>query len=515
MEFTNKQKRIIILGIVGILLLLILFLIVSILIVNRNKHINRGIDISTGYSSIREIIEHYNSKYIKEYYDESEEYPTEVEVEFKYKLYENNESNEKYFNNIINDIAKFINYTNFKIEDEKNDITIEVICEDRKIKSIVINGIEDYFIHMNSQMELAQYKEISRVNLNSSSDILNVLISNSWDSNINFGSRDAIFKNYFIFFDEGIEYRKIGSTMYNIVFTKNYNGYVIENLTPESSVNSVKAILGQPSFEDEKLGVVGYKGNEFYAFFNGEEISIYKCINYNYEDFWDLVNKFIDEDSEMTFKEFMNELTYIWKDYSEYDYSEDHMFISYPNRGVDVKLNYNDISGIIIYNNISENLTRVKRYLDHSEFISNLKLDNVFEAEKRRLNEKIKWQEECKEYEKYMEENLSKEELENIGKTELCNYYMDLDNNGNTISVYFLPKDKNYSRRELNESVYKYMWINQSKFLYSVHGKGIYLFDILTGEKRVVAEGNDNFDIKSYEQNILTYDNMRMSVELY
>ena len=514
MEFTDRQKRTIILGVIGILILIALFLIISIALINKNIHTNSNVDISTGYSSIKEIIEHHKSTYLNDYYNGSNEYPTEIEVEFKYNLYDNNESNEKYFNGVITDIAKFLNYTSFEINDEKNDINIKVECKNRKIEKIIINDIEDYFIHMNSQLELAQYKEIKKVSLNSTSDILNSLISNSWESNIDFGSRDAIYKNYYIFFEEGIEYKKIGSSVYNIVFTKNYNGSVIENLNPTDSINSVKATLGEPSFEDTELGVVGYKGNDFYAFFNGKEISIYKSTNYDYREFWKLVDSFLKEDSPITFNEFMNELTYIWKDYSEYNYSSDYMFISYPNKGIDVKLNYNNVSGIIIYNNISEDMSKVKRYLEHSEFISNLKLDNVFEAEKRRISEDLELKDKCEEYQKYIKENFSEEDLEMIGQNNECDYYFDLDNNGNTISVYFVPKNEEFCRRELNESVYRYMWIDNSQFLYSIYGKGIYVYNILTGEKRLLVEGNDEFYIKSYEQDVLTYDNMRLTVEL-
>ena len=47
------------------------------------------------------------------------------------------------------------------------------------------------------------------------------------------------------------------------------------------------------------------------------------------------------------------------------------------------------------------------------------------------------------------------------------------------------------------------------------YGKGIYIYNLYTGEKSTIIEGTDNFYIKSYEGNILTYDNMRLTVELY
>lgn len=515
MEFTDKQKRAIIITVAAILLILILFLVAIIATISRDIHTNNNIDVSTGFSSIKEIIEYHESKYIKDSYDKGENFSTTIEVEFKYKLYDGDESNERFFNSVINDIAKFINYTNFEILDKKNDIKIQVVCSNRKIQTIIINDIEDYFIHMNSQLELSKYEEIKTVSLNASSPVLQNLISNSWQSYIDFGSRDEVFKNYFIFFDEGIEYKKIGSTVYNIVFTSNYGDYVVDYITPNASIASIKATLGEPQFEDEELGVIGYKGNEFYAFFNGEEISIYKNITTDYTEFWRLVDRFIDEDSGLEFKEFMNELTYIWKDYSEYNYNEDYMFISYPNKGIDVKLNYEGVSGIIVYNNISENLNRVKRYLEHSEFISNLKLDDVFEAEKRRLIEKANLKEKCDEYKEFIKEKYSEEDLEMIGESLECDYYFEFDDDGYTISAYFIPTNKGYCRRELNESIYRYMWLDSHRILYSIYGKGIYVYDVFTGEKRTIIEDTEEFYLKSYEGNVLSYDNMKMTVELY
>ena len=121
----------------------------------------------------------------------------------------------------------------------------------------------------------------------------------------------------------------------------------------------------------------------------------------------------------------MNELTYLWKDYSEYTYSSEYMFIAYPNRGVEVKLNYDNESGIILYNNVSENLDKTKKYLKNTEFLSKLQLDSVFEAEKRRLKKENQFEQECKNFEQ-----------EEISKSMLFYYCLDKDSNNNTIKVY-------------------------------------------------------------------------------
>lgn len=58
-----------------------------------------------------------------------------------------------------------------------------------------------------------------------------------------------------------------------IVFTKNFKGKVIEDITVGTPISEVKEILGKPSFEEE--GIVGYRTGEYYAFFYENEIVVY------------------------------------------------------------------------------------------------------------------------------------------------------------------------------------------------------------------------------------------------
>mgnify|MGYP003298492579 CR=1 FL=1 len=50
---------------------------------------------------------------------------------------------------------------------------------------------------------------------------LNKCIQSNWSYNSEFGTRESIFQNYYIFFDEGIEVRYIGKEIYNIIFKIN------------------------------------------------------------------------------------------------------------------------------------------------------------------------------------------------------------------------------------------------------------------------------------------------------
>lgn len=508
MEFDKNQKRMILFTILAILALIIIFLVIAISSVKKENI--KNIDVSTGYSSIKEVVEVNGCKYINDTYTAKREFPTEIELSFKYDLYVDEKSNEEYYTKLINDVLKFLRFTSVKMIDEEKNIIIEVTCDNGEIEKTVINDIEDYFIYTDSKISISKYKEIKTTSLYPTAEVLNSLVNNYWSSDIDCGTRESIFKNYFIFFDEGIKYRKIGSKIYNIIFTSNYNGEVIEGISPSDSLISIKSKLGEPTFEDKELGIIGYKGNSFYTFFNGKEISIYKRTANDYSDFWNLVNKFVDETSNMSFKEFMNELTDIWNDYSEYIYDSNYMYISYPNRGIDIKLNYDNESGIIVYNNISENLNRVQRYLENTEFISKLQIDSVFEAEKRRIQSVNSLKDMCNDF-----YNTLKEENNDLStKTSfLFDYYMELDKNGNVITTYFISKDEQYANRELNEPVETFIWINDSEFVFGEPNRGIYLYNVINGIKSTLIEGNKNFYIKKYEGNIIYFD--KDQIELF
>ena len=502
-ELNAQQLKAIIFTAIAILAIILIFIIGVVLVVISQEETNNNINISTGFQTIEQIVKHYDCEYIDESYVYNREYPTEVNLGFKYNLYEDYESNEKFFNDIIKDVAKFLNYTNFKMIDTTKDITIEVICSNGIIQTIAINGKVDYFIYMDSQLSLTKYKEIESTNLIPEAPYLIELINNDWASDTNFGTRESIFKSYNICFDEGIEYRKIGSKIYNVIYTKKYNGPVVNGLTVGIDLEDVEDILGKAPFKDEKLNVLGYKGENLYAFFTEDEISIYRYIEYDNEEFFALCDSFLNDD--LDFKKFMNELTYLWKDYSEYTYDSDYMFISYPNRGVDVKLNHKEISGIVIYNNFSEKLNTIKKYLSHTEFVSRLQIDNVFEAEKRRIENEKATETACVEFKKSLEEELEEEEILTNKTSYLYDYYIMSDEYGNTITTYFISKDGNNVNRELNEPIDTYIWINDYYLVYSIQGEGIYGYNVIDGIKTIITENAESFKIHSYEDGFLKF----------
>ncbi len=491
------------------ILTFILLILMAILNNVQNQNQEKEEAIATGnFNSIEEVLEYYGCRLIRTKNSTEENFTTDINVNLKMDLYDNEKSNEEFYNSVINAVAKFLNYTSFRmIDDAKTEkIEIRVIGDGTKIQKILINGVEDYFIYRNSQISLSQYKEIKMTEIAIQAKELVNCIQNNWTTDTNFGTRETIFQNYYIYFDEGIETRKISGKIYNIIFTKNYVKPVVNGFTVGEKHDIIIRELGTPTFQNEDKTIIGYKSKDIYVFFGENEISIYRNTKETgFDEFFALTDKFLKD--EYTLLEYMNELTYLWPDYDEYTYDSETVFLSYPNKGIDIKMNYDNTNGIVIYNNIGVNQTKINPYFQYTEFIAMLQIDNVYKAEVKRATQRAQFAENCKQYkEKY-------EEKENKNRGKIYDYYMKMSKDNNIICTYFISQNPQYPNCELSENIKSYIWLNEYCFVYSITKKGIYYYDLRTQSKGVIVTGEDDFIIKSYENNILTYDNKQLEVK--
>lgn len=498
---SNKEKykkRLIILPII------IFILVITSLILGKIYDNTKIKELSyDNLTTIKEVIEYYESKYISEEKSKEKGYYLDVYLKFKVLPYnENDESNEQYYTKLLNDCAKVENYRSFRLLDKENNLTVEVICDGNKIVSIIINGIEDYFIYMDSQISMKKFREIPITEFSIQSEILQNCINNNWNpDNIYFGERDSIFEEYYIFFDEGIKTRTINKKIYNIVFDKKCRQDIVNNIFPGMDFSNIKAKLGEPTFSDENLNIIGYKGKDIYVFFSENEISIYRVSQYDTNDFFDLADRYISE--ELDFLEFMNQLTYLWPDYSDYKYDSKSVFISYPLKGIEIKINYDKLNGIFIFNNIKSPLNKVERYLENTDFVARLQLDLVFEAEKRRVENNKNLLKLCEEY----KNNLNEETQNIIGNSLNYEIYPELDDYGLIYTIKFISKFGEQPNRELSDSISSYLWINNNTFIYSKQKKGIYSYNLENGIVTRILSGTDDYKLKGYKDGILKYDN--------
>lgn len=509
-KYLNQKKlhtkKIIMIVIAVLTLFLLFFLVILNSLKAKNDEKQQAIFSGT-FTSIQHLLEHYGCKYKGMKDSVIDGFEVDIYAIFKYDLYNDDESNEDFYNKLINELAKFQNYISFRIIDEsrEEEIEIRVVCDGTKIKTIYINGIEDYFIYMDSRINLSKYKAIKEINILAQSEELVNCIQNGWSSNTQFGTRESIFQNYYIYFDEGIKTRTIDGKIYNIIFTKNYVNSVVNGFTVGTENDIIISKLGTPAFKNADESIIGYKSSDMYVFFEKDQISIYRNgQDDGYDEFFELVDKFLDDD--YTLLEFMNELTYLWPDYEEYTYDENTVFLSYTNKGIDIKINYDETDGIILYNNIGINKDTINKYLEHTEFVAQLQVDNIYNTEVRRVDKEKKLNAKCDEY----EEKYETEDDRNKGK--IYKYYAELDSNENIQSIYFVSQNPQFVNSELIEGIGTYAWINEYCFAYSKTGKGIYYYDLKNQIKGTIVTGDEQYDIESYENGILKYDEKQINV---
>ena len=499
----NYKKIVIVLFVVIFILLL-----VSVGLSTLQKDIESGELDYNNLTTIKEVIEYYKSKYISERDSKTEGYFFDVFLEFRVKPYnEDDTSNEEYYMKLIEDAAKVMYYYSFQLIDEKNDVVVKVKCSGNRIEKILINDIEDYFIFMDSQISMKTYIELPITDFSINSPVLQSCVDNGWSGNINFGTRESIFENYFLYVDEGLEVRTIQNKIYNIIFTKKYADKVINNLGVGNSLKDVEDILGDATFKDEKLDVIGYKGEKFYAFFTPSEISIYRVYEGDANDFFKLADDLINEKTDLL--TFMNDLTYMWPDYSEYNYSANSFFVAYPLKGIEISLKSSDISGILVYNSIKSTMSKIQPYLEDTNFVARLQIDSVYEAEKRRFSNELKQEELIKEF----EESLSEEEKSIIGKSFGYKCYPVKDEYNSIYGIKFIGTSVDRPNREINDAITSYLWLTSDIFLYSKQGVGIFAYNLTDGKVQRVIDGNEAYVLKGYNDGILRYDNKEVPVQ--
>lgn len=505
MEMQKKKKMII--ASILIILLILVFMLFAIIFITNNSNNNQNENIELKYenlNTIKEVVLYYKCIYISEVISSDSNYNIDVNLEFCKPLYESDDiSNESFYNSIIKDIARVSKYKNFRLLDSKNDIKIEVECRNYKVYNVIINGISDYFIYMDSQLSLKKYKEIPITEFSVESQVLSDAISANWSKDVLFGTRDSIYNQYNIYFEEGIKVRIVDSKIYNIIFTEKYLGTIVNGINLQTSQSNIKYIFGNPTFEDKKLQIIGYKGKDFYIFFKEGEISVYKNQRGETEEFLRLTENFLND--KIDFLEMMNELTYIWKDYSKYEYSAEKVYISYPNKGVEIKINYDNTTGIIIYNNFNAELSNINKFLENTEFMGYLQLDGVFEAEKRRIEDDIEQKELIN---NYKEENISNGYVSSI-----YDIYPTIEEEKYITKLKFISKSNDRPNRELNDTINTFLWGNDVTLIFSKMYKGIYVYDLNSGIVKEILTGTSEYELKSYENGILKFDNTELQIQ--
>ena len=80
--------------------------------------------------------------------------------------------------------------------------------------------------------------------------------------------------------------------------------------------------------------------------------------------------------------------------------------------------------------------------------------------------------------------------------------------------IHFVSKNRDYPNSELikHKKIYRYGWINNEQFIYSVKNQGIYMYNPKKRTIRTLAEGDGEFYIKGIENNKLIYDDKKLDL---
>lgn len=381
-----KKKSIIVISIIIIFLLAIA---ISIKSIKQEKTKN----------TLKKIAEYYECEFVKEKNANEKGYskkifwiydvpPVDADDGIQYK---------EQYETVLKAIAAQIK-DNFILIDNKHSIEIRVKYnpENNKI-SYLINNDNNFFQNEANKQIAKLQKEKPTTTINIISTELQHTIENEWSrkkTEKDYGNKIK-YENSYDVYSSGIKVKTINSKIYNLIFLKEHQGNVFENITTGMDNASIRNILGQPTYENTEANLlIGYKTKDFYVFFSNGQISIYPVENFDENknnQFAEIVSEYINNTN--IYKETLQKVTQLYPDYSEYIQNEDSIDLKYPLKGFEIKMGKGERTGIYIYENykgkISPNIT--KEDLE-SKTLNNIYLVDsnfIFEEELNRIiNEK-------------------------------------------------------------------------------------------------------------------------------
>ena len=499
----SKSLRFFMSMILVTILIFVLFIVVGLITLKKGT----GSGNTVSKKNIENIIRDFGGEYLSQVtVEDDDEYPEQHLVKFNKPLIDaDGNSNRDAYTDLIYEIAMSVNYKNTELVDEDADITIDIICYDGEITKILINGIENYFDILEEQLKLKNYSDIQVTDFEVQSVELVNLLRNNWSTN--FGEEESEFQRFKEYSSRGFKVRYLSKSFYNIIFTENYDDYVVNNIKPSDDIGRAEAILGKPTFKNEKGTMIGYKGKDFYAFFSEGEISIYRLYRTDqYDDFLDLVKQYTND--EISINTFFSKITEVWPDYNQYTYTTNGFYISYPTKGIAIKWNYDNLKHFIIYNNSYFGDKEIEELSNNSKVLFQRAIDAYDIAEQERIQDKENQEQEFKNF------------IENYGSDDnyLVNPKYDLyvkkDLNGYISVLYAVSKDKAFPDRQLINGVRSFAWYNDTILLYGIPEKGIYFYDLRTGygQGLITGDSRAQYTIKNCNNGILRYDNEEVEV---
>lgn len=378
-----KRKNIIIISII-----ILIFIVGIAIFIQLKKQENAK-------KTLKQIAEFYGCEFVKETNTTERGYSKKIYWNYDVPPVNplNNISYKEHYEEVLKAVSGQIK-NNFILTDEKNSLEIRVKynSKNNKIIYIINNDINYFQSEENKQIAKLNNNEDKITHLNIKSKELIDTIANNWSrkkTESSYGNKIKLEDNYDIY-SNGIKIKTINSKIYNLIFSKEYQGNVFENITTGMENENIRKILGNPTYENEQDNLlIGYKTDKYYVFFSNGQVSIYPFENIDEEknkQFANVVQEYNKDQSD--YNEILKEITSIYPDYTEFVQDENGIDLKYPLKGLEIKMGNHEKSGIYIYNNYKGYIItdKTKKDLENNN-IDNIYLTNknfIFEEELKR-----------------------------------------------------------------------------------------------------------------------------------
>lgn len=380
----QKRKRRKLKKRVIVLIIAVILIVILIMINNSLDEINSNVDDNIiekaelsqeNNMAPEDVYQKYECENIKsEYVDDD----LQITLEFSKDLFDENNSNQEYFEDIIKNLVKVYN-KDFILKDENKNIIINVKVGSLENYTYTVNNIEDYFKQAEEKnKEINNYKEIKSIQANNLYKDLKKFNLNSWSVNAAGVKIKETGEDYL---DYGTYRILTNNTFINTIILKSdFQDEVIEGIKVGDSYSSIKEKLGEPTFETNDM--IGYKASEVYAFFYNDEVVIYPNISFQNEQLEELITKYINREYSSTGR-FSYDVIHTYLDFNSYVDEQNNVNIESPARGIKIKIKENGNLNIQIYNNYDITET-TKKYIREDIIKTNFETDYIYECELKR-----------------------------------------------------------------------------------------------------------------------------------
>lgn len=305
----------------------------------------------TSPQTIEDVIKKYESEFIKQ--DGNTIY-----VIFAKDLYdENGNSNKDFFYNLANDLTIFFPLENFEVIDEEKKIDLMAKFNNETDSHIIlINDLENFYEQSdgNSYTKVEKSEIVKPSALYVQNGYLERLVSNQMflSSIKEYLDEGKESENGYISYENGTIKLKLApnDSVMNIIFSEDYGYSILTDVESDTPLTKIYELHNDNTFGSLSDGYLGYRSNNLYYFFYGDETSVYGYSYRRNDTFEKLLEEYLNNKDLDKFITKLSEkmLSY---DVLEYDKDIKKATMIFPTRGIEIKIEDNNPKGITLYSN--------------------------------------------------------------------------------------------------------------------------------------------------------------------